>query len=223
MSEALLNCQREDGFWGVSLAAPTNTGNANSPGPETSGTALFVAGMAYGIHTGILDKNTYLPAVIKAWNAMCVTAVHEDGFLGYVQGSGADPEDGQPVQYDKTPDFEDFGIGCFLLAAAEVYQLGDVDLSGSSVKQKYAGNDSVKLHCEVQNGELLMQLSTEKQAIVSLDIYDMLGALIKRVCHNFLLVGKHHFSFPVKGLSGSYVCALQTPLGQQTPTVIVVK
>lgn len=60
MSEALAACQREDGFWPVSLAAPTNYGSAEAEGPETSGTALFVAGMAYGIRSGILDSTTYM-------------------------------------------------------------------------------------------------------------------------------------------------------------------
>ena len=124
MSEALLNCQREDGFWNVSLAAPTNTGDSLSAGPETSGTALFVAGMAYGINEGLLDRQTYLPAVTKGWNSLAKVAVRpQDGFLGYVQGAGAKPEDGQPTLKDKAPDFEDFGIGCFLLAAAEVHRL----------------------------------------------------------------------------------------------------
>ena len=126
MSEALLECQHEDGFWGVSLAAPSNTGDPRSPGPETSGTALFVAGMAYGINEGILDRQIYLPAVMRGWNALTRVAVREsDGFLGYVQGAGSQPEHGQPVLADKAPDFEDFGIGCFLLAAAEIYRLAD--------------------------------------------------------------------------------------------------
>lgn len=126
MSEALAACQREDGFWPVSLAAPTNYGSAEAEGPETSGTALFVAGMAYGIRSGILDSTTYMPHVVKGWNALCHRAVADDGFLGYVQGTGSKPEDGQPVTRTHVPDFEDFGIGCFLLAAAEVYQLGEV-------------------------------------------------------------------------------------------------
>ena len=36
MSKALKQCQREDGFWNVSLHDPSNFG-----GKETSGTALF--------------------------------------------------------------------------------------------------------------------------------------------------------------------------------------
>ena len=65
MSKALKQCQREDGFWNVSLHDPSNFG-----GKETSGTALFVYGMAWGIRNGLLDKKTYLPVIIKAWNAM---------------------------------------------------------------------------------------------------------------------------------------------------------
>lgn len=128
MSKALAECQREDGFWSVSLAAPTNYGSTESEGPETSGTALFVAGMAYGVHTGLLDSATYMPHVRSGWTALCLKAVGEDGFLHYVQGTGSTPEDSQPIVYATVPDFEDFGVGCFLLAAAEVYQLGDVDI-----------------------------------------------------------------------------------------------
>ncbi len=118
MATALLKVQRKDGFWNVSLHDPGNFG-----GKETSGTALFVYGMAWGINNGILDKETYLSAVIKAWNAMATESVHENGFLGYVQGTGKEPKDGQPVTYDNVPDFEDYGLGCFLLAGSEVYKL----------------------------------------------------------------------------------------------------
>jgi rhamnogalacturonyl hydrolase YesR len=118
MSEALKNCQRKDGFWNVSLHDPTNFG-----GKETSGTSLFVYGMAWGINNDILDKKTYLPVLLKAWNALVKDAVHPNGFLGWVQGTGKEPKDGQPVTYDKVPNFEDYGVGCFLLGASEIYKL----------------------------------------------------------------------------------------------------
>ena len=55
---------------------------------------------------------------------MSKEAVHpENGCLGFVQGTGKEPKDGQPVGYDHLPDFEDYGIGCFLLAGTEVYKL----------------------------------------------------------------------------------------------------
>lgn len=118
MTKALVKCQREDGFWNVSLHDESNFG-----GKEVTGTALFVYGMAWGVNNGLLNRDEYLPIIIKSWNAMVNDAVHPNGFLGYVQGTGKEPKDGQPVTYDSMPDFEDYGIGCFLLAGVEVYKL----------------------------------------------------------------------------------------------------
>lgn len=118
MSEALVKVQRADGFWNVSLHDPTNFGEK-----ETSGTALFIYGMAYGINSGILKKETYLPVIQKAWNAINKEALHENGFLGYLQSTGKEPKDGQPLSYDKIPDFEDYGLGCYLLAGYEIYKM----------------------------------------------------------------------------------------------------
>ena len=56
---------------------------------------------AWAVRNGLLDKKTYLPVIIKAWNAMVKDAVHPNGFLGYVQGTGKEPKDSQPVTYDK--------------------------------------------------------------------------------------------------------------------------
>lgn len=119
MCAALLPIQRVDGFWNVSLHDPTHFG-----GKETSGTALFTYGFAWGINNKVLDKKTYKPVVAKAWNALMKEAVHPDtGMLGFVQGTGKEPKDGQPVSYTNVPDFEDYGLGCFLLAGSEVYKL----------------------------------------------------------------------------------------------------
>lgn len=118
MLKALLPLQRTDGFWNVSLADSTNFG-----GKELSGTSLFVYGMAWGINNNIIDRAAYKPALLKAWNALVKDCVHPDGMLGYVQGTGKEPKDGQPVTYDHIPDFEDYGLGCFLLAGSEIYKL----------------------------------------------------------------------------------------------------
>lgn len=118
MMKALLPIQRPDGFWNASLHDPNNYGSK-----ETTGTALFVYGMAWGVNNGILKEKKYMPAIIKGWNAMANEAVHPNGFLGYVQGTGKEPSAGQPVTFDSKPDFEDYGLGCFLLAGTEVYKL----------------------------------------------------------------------------------------------------
>lgn len=118
MAKALVPIQRKDGFWNVSLHDPNHFG-----GKETTGTSLFTYGMAWGVNNGYLDAKTYKPVIIKAWNAILKDSVHPNGFLGYVQGTGKEPKDGQPVTKDSMPDFEDYGLGCFLLAGSEVYKM----------------------------------------------------------------------------------------------------
>ena len=106
MSNGLLKCQREDGFWNPSLMSEANYG-----GKELTGTALFLYGMSWGMNHGLLKNKQYKPACDRAWKAMVKDAVHPDGFLGWVQGTGKDPSAGQPLAYDKVPDFEDYGTG----------------------------------------------------------------------------------------------------------------
>ena len=125
MSEALLKCQHDDGFWRASLVS-----DATYPGPEMTGTALFLYGMAWGIQHGVLKCKKYSPACDKAWMAL-KTCVHDDGFLGWNQGTGKQPSDGQPVTFTSVPDFEDYGTGCYLLGLAEYYKLISKGVKGS--------------------------------------------------------------------------------------------
>ena len=118
MSAALIKLQRPDGFWNPSLHDPDDFG-----GKELTGTAFFVYGMAWGINQGVLDPDLYQPVVQKGWDAMVNDSLHENGFLGYVQGTGKEPSSGQPLSYDKEPNFDDYGLGAFLLAGSEIYKL----------------------------------------------------------------------------------------------------
>lgn len=118
MSKAFASCQREDGFWNVSLVSPVTYG-----GKEATGTSLFLYGMAWGMRNGILKEKEYRQIADKAWKALATESVHADGFLGWVQGTGKDPSAGQPVTYTSVPDFEDYGTGCFLMGATEYYKL----------------------------------------------------------------------------------------------------
>lgn len=118
MVKAIVPLQRADGYWNVSLHDSTHFG-----GPELSGTALFTYSIAWGIREGYLDKKAYMPTISRSWDAMAAVSLHPDGMLGYVQGTGKEPKDGQPLSYDKVPDFEDYGLGCFLLAGSEIYQI----------------------------------------------------------------------------------------------------
>ncbi|RPD51488.1 glycoside hydrolase family 88 protein [Paracnuella aquatica] len=118
MCAALIMLQRPDGFWNVSLHDPTHFG-----GKETTGTALFTYGFAWGVNKGILPARICQPVIAKAWNGMLQHSLHSNGFLGWVQGTGKEPKDGQPVTASSMPDFEDYGLGCFLLAGSEVYRM----------------------------------------------------------------------------------------------------
>jgi len=63
-----------------------------------------------------LDRAEYEPVIYKAWNALseCVT---DEGMLGYVQPVGARPGNAHADQS------EVYGVGAFLAAGSEVYQL----------------------------------------------------------------------------------------------------
>jgi unsaturated rhamnogalacturonyl hydrolase len=115
MAAALIKIQRSDGFWNVDL------GNAKDfPGPESSGTAFFTYGLAWGINNSFLSASTYMPAVTAGWHGLVTKALHSNGFLGYVQGTGSKPSDHQPVT---TNDTGAYGVGGFLLAGVQVARL----------------------------------------------------------------------------------------------------
>jgi rhamnogalacturonyl hydrolase YesR len=144
MAPALKAVQRPDGFWNVNLAY-TN----DYPGPESSGTACFTYGFAWGINHSYLDTNTYLPAVIKGWNALATGALHhsagaDNGFLGYVQSTGSKPSDGQPVTYNSVPNFDDYCLGLFLLAGSQVYPLSSA--SGITLAVPVMSGNQVQLN-----------------------------------------------------------------------------
>lgn len=115
VSRSLLAVQRSDGFFNPNLGDPDHL-----PGKESSGTALFCYGLAFAIGQGIVDRDTCLPVLARAWNGLVADAVHPDGLLGWVQGVGYEPESSQPITYDSTADF---GVGAFLLAGSAVAEL----------------------------------------------------------------------------------------------------
>ena len=111
MSERIAGLQDENGYWHASLLDSQTYLN-----PETSSSGFFVYALAYGINSGLLDKEKYLPCVLKGWEAL-VTAVYPDGKLGWVQPAGEDPRQTTKEMTDV------FGVGAFLLAGSEIYEL----------------------------------------------------------------------------------------------------
>jgi rhamnogalacturonyl hydrolase YesR len=112
MAVALVKAQQADGFWRSDLLKPERFAN-----PESSGTAFFTYGMAWGIHHGLLDRATYLPVALKGWNALTKTALNAQGKLGWVQVVASAP--GAATEADT----RDYAAGALLLAASELIEL----------------------------------------------------------------------------------------------------
>jgi unsaturated rhamnogalacturonyl hydrolase len=106
MAEAILPLQGADGFWRSDLLHP-----AAFPDPETSGTGFFTYALAWGVARGALDRVRFQPAVERGWRAL-VSAVDEDGRLGWVQPVGHQP--GPAGRDDSFP----YGAGALLLAGS---------------------------------------------------------------------------------------------------------
>ncbi|MBT5170354.1 MAG: hypothetical protein HOI15_11615 [Opitutales bacterium] len=111
MASTLKACQQADGFWRPNLADPLDY-DMN----ESSGTAFFTYGIAWGINNGILPGENYLPIVRKGWSSL-VSVVDDKGEVQWGQRPGTEPA--SVVQEDSTT----YGSGLFLLAASEVYKL----------------------------------------------------------------------------------------------------
>lgn len=112
MAARLQEIQREDGTWSMGLLG----GVEGYPIKETSGTAFYTFGLAWGINTGLLNRERFEPTVLHAWQALA-NSVNDEGMLGHVQPVGAAPGDSFA---DYT---EVYGIGAFLAAGSELYKM----------------------------------------------------------------------------------------------------
>ena len=108
MMSRIATLQDKNGYWHTSLLD-----YETFTSPETSASGFFTFALWWGINRNLLDKETYLPIAIKAWEAM-VDAVHENGMLGYVQPIGDAP---QNITAEKN---EVYGTAALALAGLEV-------------------------------------------------------------------------------------------------------
>jgi len=111
MCNKLAKLQMPNGCWSQSLIDPLSY-----PQKETSGTAFFCYGFAWGINNGLLPKEQFLPVLQKAWKSL-TESIGPDGKFGNVQKVGNRPDD------VKDGDTESYGSGAFLLAGSEFYKL----------------------------------------------------------------------------------------------------
>ncbi len=133
MAQTLAARQHEDGLWRSNLGDPDHYTM-----PESSGTAFFTYGLAWGINQGILDKEVYLPVIIKAWNGL-TRSVHPNGKLGWVQPVDAAPRPSLPVTT------HEYAAGLFLLAGSEVLKLAESGVMTPEIAKQYLVDDTLIL------------------------------------------------------------------------------
>ena len=112
MADALKRSQQPDGYWTRSLLDP-----AHAPGYESSGTAFFVYGFAWGVNNGLLKRSKYATTIENGWRYLSKTALQPDGLVGFIQPIGERADQHKNVHERST---SDFGVGAFLLAASEM-------------------------------------------------------------------------------------------------------
>ncbi len=105
--------QQADGLWRASLLDP-----AAYPEAETSGSALLLYGLGWGVNHGLLPRAAFLPKVTRGWAALN-RQILPSGLLGAVQKTGDQPVATQPG------DVGLYGTGAYLLAGIEVAGLAD--------------------------------------------------------------------------------------------------
>lgn len=116
MAAKLITVQADTGYWPVSLEA-----GASYPVAETSGTAFFIHGLAWGVENGTLDAPAYLPSITKGWDALNRSLL-PDGMIGSVQQVGYAPDKVSPNETQL------YGAGAFLLAATGMLGLAEKDM-----------------------------------------------------------------------------------------------
>ena len=134
----LVQYQDGTGFWHQLL-------DRNDSYLETSATAIYAYSIARAINRGYVDKMTYAPAVLLAWNAVA-TKVNDKGQVeGTCVGTGMGFD---PAFYYYRPVnvFAAHGYGPVLLAGAEVILLlkdSQFQINDSSIQLKIEGKDNL--------------------------------------------------------------------------------
>jgi unsaturated rhamnogalacturonyl hydrolase len=111
MAARVAAIQGPDGLWRAGLLDPKDYDQ-----PEVSGSALFAYALAWGVNEGVLSGKVYRPVIEKAWAGM-LQHVYEDGRLGCIQQTGA-----EPAPFKPTASYT-YGVGAFLLAGSEIRRM----------------------------------------------------------------------------------------------------
>ncbi len=185
LAAALAIRQQTDGLWRSDLNNPEAF-----PGPETSGSAFFVYGMAWGVNNGFLPAATYVPVINRGWEGL-LRCLDTTGRLGYVQDVAVAPDNA----YWGTS--KPYAQGGFIMAGAEIIKsmwIRDstapsepsnlsAEVTGLSLRLSWSpGMDAqsgvmgYRVYCGASAGALSLLMEIEAETLITLSIpeYDTL-------------------------------------------------
>jgi rhamnogalacturonyl hydrolase YesR len=84
--------------------------------------------LARGINEGWLDRDTYLPVVVRAFR-MLMQRIDAEGDVVGIQPPGTGPDCSRPTIASDDVINVNYGVGVWLLAASEVMKFSDEDLA----------------------------------------------------------------------------------------------
>jgi rhamnogalacturonyl hydrolase YesR len=123
-AESIVARRAPDDGWGPFLANPAACG-----GSETSATGLLTFFLARGVNDGWLDRATYIPIVMRAYDSL-LRHVDSDGYVTAIQPPDIGPNCAQKTSREDPFYLNlNYGPGALLLATAEVLKFSDEELA----------------------------------------------------------------------------------------------
>jgi len=117
MARSLVDERDVFGLWGSDVVR-----GDLFPEPEASGSALITYVLALGVNQGWLEEEVFAPPAVKAFHALS-KMVDDEGDLHHIQSTAGDPESGELLPSDDPDHNLNYGVGAYLMAAAEVSRL----------------------------------------------------------------------------------------------------
>ncbi|WP_281518702.1 glycoside hydrolase family 88 protein, partial [Thomasclavelia cocleata] len=140
MAATLIQVQGEDGFWRMNL-----DDYDHDIRPETSGTLFFAYGLTWGINNGLLDKETYYPAVKKAFLGLNANAIRPDGLVGRSELISAYPNPKCSLGIGSSQSYAPAATVLFLSELSKLVEQGYVTNDVEpALNKKMIGNIAVK-------------------------------------------------------------------------------
>lgn len=125
----LLASRTADGGWPSALSRPHDCVTA-----ETSATALLTFALARAVNHGWLDRETYVPVIVDAFELL-LRRVRADGTLSHIQPPGIGPDCGLLIASGGEINVN-YAPGAMLLAAAEVLRFTPEEIRGSGTRTR---------------------------------------------------------------------------------------